>query len=395
MLHKILMPSMGATMEEGVIIEWKVKQGDAVRIGDVIAELESDKSSYEFESPFEGVIRKILAVEGQMVPVQTVIAIIGDENEEIPIDWLGGSEPRETETRSIHQTNMSSVGNTAAEASNTKPSRIKISPRARKAAEKTGLDITKVAGSGVGGRIESRDIEKAAKAEAASQKLIPFSAIRKQINRTVTRSKQQIPHFYVGTTVDMTKVVACREQLIAKDKNISFNAFIAKATAKGLEAEPSLNVTYTPSGYRPNRDISIGLAVETPGGVVIAIIENVGQLSLADVSDKMIPVIEAARAGRFDEIKMDGASVTISNLGMYKIETFIPIIHPEESAILGIGSIAERAVVKNGEIILRPTMPVTVCADHRIADGAVVARFLTSFTAFLESFSVANAGFSD
>jgi pyruvate dehydrogenase E2 component (dihydrolipoamide acetyltransferase) len=392
MLRKITMPSMGATMEEGVIVGWKVKEGDAVKAGEILLELESDKSTYEFESPCDGIIRKIIALEGQTVPVQHLIAVIGDGNEPIPADWLTqGPSASQSADKTI--TGVSPAASIASAPAAGQGREVKASPRARKLAEKLGVDLKTVTGTGPGGRIESADVEKAATGTASKApgfmpgvhtQTIPFASARKQINRAVVQSKQQIPHFYVGISVDMTAAAAWREKQAQQGRKITYNALLIQAVAKGLADEPSLNYAYSDAGYIPRHGVNIGLAVETPQGVVIAVIENADRYDTAALSDKINADVTAAREERFNQIKMDGACMTISNLGMYRVETFIPIIHPGESAILGIGSIADRPVILNGQIIVRKTMPVTVCADHRIADGAVVARFLETFASYLE-----------
>ena len=208
MLNKITMPSMGATIEEGTIVVWSLNEGDRVNAGDVLVEIESDKATFDYESPCDGVVRKILVEEGETVPVGQLIAIVGDEGEEIPADWLESAA--EESARSSAQ--VTQAGPQAKEA--TKPAgtgRVKISPRARKLAEKLGVDVANVTGSGPGGRIESFDIEKAGKQIGEPSELIPFTTVRRQINRMVTRSKREIPHFYVEIAVDMTAAMAYRD----------------------------------------------------------------------------------------------------------------------------------------------------------------------------------------
>ena len=384
MLHRISMPSLSATMEEGTIISWRVREGDPVNAGDILLELESDKSTFEFESPCSGVVRRILAGEGQTVPVQRTIAIVGGPDEEIPEEWLGEDDEE------IEEAASSIPGADSVKSFPERPagkSRLKISPKARKLAEKLNVDFAKVKGTGPGGRIESGDIEKAAKQSPRREGLIPFSTGRKKINRLVTQSKQQTPHFYIGTVVDMTSAVEFRKKLAAEGDDISYNVLLMKAVVEGLGAEPMLNVQLAEGGYVPRKYISVGLAIETDRGVVVAVIGEVDKLEIAELSKRIDEAVSAARGGRVEDLDSSGASMTISNLGKYRVETFIPIIHPGQAAILGIGSIAERPVAAGGKIVIRKTMSVTLAVDHRIADGAVAARFMEAFAKYLEGLS--------
>jgi pyruvate dehydrogenase E2 component (dihydrolipoamide acetyltransferase) len=369
---------MGATMEQGTIIAWRVKVGDAVSPGAILCELETDKSTFDFESPANGTVRKLVAEQGQTLAVGALIAVIGDANEAIPAEWLSTPEVSPVATQISGQPMGKSLQPLAVSAD-----RVKISPKARKLAQECGVDISSIKGTGPAGRIESADIENAAKSKHGQT--TPFTNIRKQINRKVTESKQQIPHFYIQSWVDMTRASAFRQTPSSQGTKISYNALLAKAIVAGLKVEPSLNTAYTPEGYKSNSDINIGMAIETPQGVIIAVIENVDQKDASQISEEMVKIIAKAKTGDFASLKMTGACMTISNLGMYRVDTFIPIIHPGETAILGIGSIAQRAVVRDGSVVSCLTMPVTICVDHRLADGAIAARFLEAFASYLET----------
>jgi len=377
MLTRVAMPSLSATMEEGVIVSWRVKEGDRIRAGGILAEIESDKSVFEYECPCEGVVRKVLVQEGQTCPVQATIAVIGEENEEIPAEWLAPPAAKAT-------AGPSPVPSTAApERREPGPKgRISISPRARKLAKELGVDIEKVAGTGPGGRIESADIEKASQRPKTPEGVVPFDPVRAQINRKVTQSKREIPHFYVSVTVDMTGAAAYRESC---RQNVSFNALLMRAVVAGLQAEPSLNVAFTDAGYVPHKSVNLGLAIETPKGVVIAVIEDVAKCDDAELMDRMASAVEAVRGGDMQAVKKSGACMTISNIGMVRTDLFIPVIHPGEAAILGVSSIAQRPVVVEGAVAVRPTMAITLSVDHRIADGMAAARFLAAVATYLES----------
>lgn len=368
---------MGATMEQGTIIAWRVKEGDSVNIGTILCELETDKSTFDFESPAAGTVHKLAAQAGETIAVGGLIAVLGDVGEVIPQDWFASPS-----ARAANEITPAPVSATIPPQSPTSD-KVKISPKAKKLAADLGIDFTKVKGSGPDGRIESADIEKAAKGTYGQA--TPFTNIRKQINRKVTESKQQIPHFYVQRWVDMTNAAAFRQIPSSRGIKISYNALLAKSIVAGLAAEPSLNTAYTPEGYKPNSDINIGMAIETPQGVIITVIEKPDQKDAAQISEEMDRIAAKAKTGDFAGLKMTDACMTISNLGRYRIDTFIPIIHLGETAILGIGSIAQRPVVRDGSIVPCLNMPVTMCIDHRIADGAIAARFLEAFANYLET----------
>ncbi len=398
MLQQIKLPSLGATMEEGTIVSWKVKEGDAIKIGQVLLELESDKSVFEYESPCDGLIRKILAKDGETLAVQSTIAVIGDAGDAIPAEWLAAAPAAKPAVAAAAIVAPTVQAATAAAAKFDKGGP-KISPRAKKLAKQLGVDIAKVTGTGPGGRIESADVEKTAQAQPASAFVVgaaTFDPIRLQINRKITKSKQEIPHFYITAQVDMTRAAALRE---AQGRAFSFNALLMKAIVAGLQIEPSLNVQYTDAGLVPHKAINIGLAIETPKGVAIAVVDDVAKQDLAALTGKIKALVKAGQAGNFKDLKPHGACMTISNVGMYRVDAFYPIIHPGEAAIVGVGSLAERPVVAGGQVVARKTMPISLCVDHRIADGAIAARFLQAMVEYLETVggedlsSIINAGF--
>ncbi|MBU4286269.1 MAG: 2-oxo acid dehydrogenase subunit E2 [Verrucomicrobia bacterium] len=395
MLQQIKLPSMGATMEEGTIVSWKVKEGDAVKTGQVLLELESDKSVFEYESPCDGLIRKILAIDGETLAVQSTIAVIGDAGDAIPAEWLVAA-PAAKSAAAAAAIVTPTVPAAAAAGAKFDKGGPKISPRARKLAEQLGVDIAQVAGSGPGGRIESADVEKAAHtqplqsqtasggATQAGDSVIPFDPVRLAINRTVVKSKQEIPHFYIGATIDASRLMAYRQRHSAQGQKLSVNAIFMKAVARGLAAEPSLNVAITGTGYRRHPSVNVGLAIETPKGVFIAVVEDVDKHDIVELSAQIGKLVAIVRDGSAGALRPAEACMTISNVGMYRADWFIPIIRPGDAAILGIGSIVERPVVVKDEVVIRSTAPVTLCMDHRIADGAAAARFLKAFAEYLE-----------
>ncbi len=381
-------------MEEGTVLAWRKQEGDAVNKGDVLCEIESDKSVFELESPGSGFLNKILVKSGKSVAVQELIAIVGSEKDSAISVCRYGAVPEPD----------SGTANSG---------RIKISPKAKKLAETLGIDYTSIAGTGPGERIESRDIERAAHnavrsaekkqtqpsgtsrktmqeiagiASEADLETIPYGAGRKRVIDTVVRSVKEIPQFSLHTSIDVTGLVEYRKRRIREGEKLSYNAFFMRAAVKGIEAEPSMQYLFSERGFLQRNSVDIGLAVDTPRGVVIGTVHDVDKLSLSELSQSIEQTAEACRTGKAAASGAD-ACMTVSNLGMHRVDGFVPIVYPGQTAIIGIGTIAERPVALNSTVQIRTTVLVTLCADHRIADGAAAARFLSAFAEFLESYN--------
>jgi pyruvate dehydrogenase E2 component (dihydrolipoamide acetyltransferase) len=369
MSYKICMPSMGAMMEEGTILSWKVKEGDSVTKGQLLFEFESDKSTFSYESPNDGVVLRILVPEGQKAAVGLGIALLAEPGEDVS-DALP-AEPAGKEQPSSQHAGV--------------PARVKISPRARKLAEQLQVDISKLQGSGPGGRIESQDVERAAKKGEGAARPEPFSPARRRIQDTVILAKREIPHFYLDCGIDMTQVKLLRQEQAVKGMQLSYNAFFLQAAAYALETVPVFRQTYTEEGFVLKQALHIALAVETPAGVQLSVIKDVDRKDLVQLSEEISLTVEKARKGIGQSEGFEIACLTISNLGMYRVERLLPIIPPKQSAIIGIGAIADRPVVADGVLQPRTMMTATLSVDHRIADGVDAARFLQAFAARLES----------
>jgi pyruvate dehydrogenase E2 component (dihydrolipoamide acetyltransferase) len=383
MASRICMPSMGAMMEEGTILSWKVKEGEAVAKGQPLFEFESDKSSFTYESPNEGAVLKILIPEGQKAAVGQVIALLGEAGEDVAEALPSGpagediagalpAEPARAEQPASRQEERASA-------------RIKISPRARKLAEQLQVDISRVQGSGPGGRIESQDVERAAEKGGPASRPQPFSPARRLIQNTVILAKREIPHFYLDCSIDMTPVQIARREQAMNGVRLSYNAFFLKAAAHALLAVPVFRQTYTAEGFVPKNALHIALAVETPAGVQLPVIKDVDRKDLVQLSKEISAAVEKSRSGAGPGESFEIACLTVSNLGMYRVERLVPIIPPNQSAIIGIGAIADRPVIAGGAVQSRPMMTAALSVDHRIADGADAARFLQAFAAALES----------
>jgi len=370
MTKNIIMPKYGLQQDNGTVVEWRVKEGDRVNKGDILLDLETDKALFEYESPESGYIRKLVAQNGEEVPVLSVIAIITDEADEAIEDLTPASTDSPTEEpRQIADT---AEREPALEAPT---QRIKRSPAARRRARELNIDLAAIAGTGPGGRIVLADVELAASAAPSSATL---SRMRQAIGRTMAYSKSTIPHFYVATEIDMTDAEIWRKNLAETDAiKLSVTDLFVKAAADALTQYPALNASLDgDTAVIVHDTVDIGLAVGTDDGLVVPVIPNADRAFLTDLADERDQRVEEARQG-----KMRGdasATFTISNLGMFGVTSFTAIVNPPEAAILAIGAAIAR-VVPIGDtmtIAVRQIAEVTLSADHRLVDGVVAAQFL-------------------
>ena len=380
MTKTIIMPKYGLQQDNGTVVEWRIKEGDHVNKGDILLDLETDKALFEYESPESGYVRKLVAQNGEEVPVLSVIAIITDEADE-PIDDLtpvSTGSPTE-EARQISDTAERKT-EPVLEAST---QRIKRSPAARHRARELNIDLATIAGTGPGGRIVLADVERAASAAPSSATL---SRMRQAIGKTMAYSKSTIPHFYVATEIDMTDAEIWRKNLAETDAiKLSVTDLFVKAAADALTQYPALNASLDgDTAVIVHDTVNIGLAVGTDDGLVVPVIPNADQAFLTDLADERTQRVDEARQG-----KMRGdasATFTISNLGMYGITSFTAIVNPPEAAILAVGAAIAR-VVPIGDtmtIAVRQIAEVTLSADHRLVDGVVAAQFLQALKQNLE-----------
>ena len=378
MTKTIIMPKYGLQQDNGTVVEWRVKEGDHVNKGDILLDLETDKALFEYESPESGYVRKLVAQNGEEVPVLSVIAIITDEADEAIEDLtpVSTDSPIE-EPRQIADTPEREP---ALEAPT---QRIKRSPAARRRARELDIDLATIAGTGPGGRIVLADVELAASAAPSSTTL---SRMRQAIGRTMAYSKSTIPHFYVATEIDMTDAEIWRKNLAETDAiKLSVTDLFVKAAADALTQYPALNASLDgDTAVIVHDTVNIGLAVGTDDGLVVPVIPNADQAFLTDLADERAQRVDEARQG-----KMRGdasATFTISNLGMYGVTTFTAIVNPPEAAILAVGAAIAR-VVPIGDtmtIAVRQIAEVTLSADHRLVDGVVAAQFLQALKQNLE-----------
>ncbi len=410
MAVKVEMPKLSDTMEEGVIAAWNVEEGDTVESGDVIAEVETDKATMEVEVFDAGTILKILVDEGDAVPLGGLIAVIGEEGEDISdiLEEAGseGSSDKSSEKKKEDTDKKAEEGEESFDPvfgdldkkGNGQPDdgRIKASPLARKMAEEQGIKLSNVEGSGPHGRIIKRDIEsyEPSKAPAAAptatvtqeDKEHRVSQMRKTIARRLSESKFSSPHYYETIDIDMSAVWDARKQLNEiSDTKISFNDIVVKAVATALLKHPDINSSWQGDKIIEHRNVNVAVAVGIEEGLVTPVIDNTDQKGLQQIAAESKELIEKAQNRDLQPEEMEGSTFTVSNLGMFGIEEFTAIINPPNACILAVGAIREEPVVEDGEVVPGKRMKVTLSSDHRIVDGVSAAQFLNTLKQMLEN----------
>jgi pyruvate dehydrogenase E2 component (dihydrolipoamide acetyltransferase) len=443
----ILMPALSPTMEKGNLARWLKKEGDQVKAGDVIAEIETDKATMEYESIDDGVMAKIVVPEGtQDVPVNQLIAVLAQEGEDPKAAAAAAAAGKGAPAAKLAEAPAKSVTPVTPApqpspqggegvAPNSRPesrpspqahtvgagtSRVFASPLARRIAKDAGLDLARVQGSGPHGRVIARDVEAAksgkgliapaagvppavaapsdekirALFEPGSYEIIPHDNVRKIIARRLVEAKTTIPHFYLTLDCNIAKLLSAREEINAaapKDKDgkpaykLSVNDFVIKALALALVRIPDANVTWTEGGMLKHRHSDVGVAVAIPGGLITPIVRKAETKSLSAISNEMKDFAARARARKLKPEEYQGGSTAVSNLGMYGIKDFAAVINPPHATILAVGAGEERAVVRNGKIEAAWMMSVTLSSDHRAVDGALGAQLLGAFKTLIEN----------
>lgn len=460
-MKTVEMPKMGDTMEEGKILRWFKREGDAVKKGEPIAEVETDKVNIEIESFSSGVLRKILVEEGNSAPIGAGIALVGAPDEPLPGGSNGANAAGEAIMPSGATTKdaQKAIGNVGVEkATIARPSvdtptpmttvvvggiaqmaptpdsvvtergRIFISPLARRLAEEHELDYKRIQGTGPNGRIIKLDIEamlatrglQTQQPVASSVPIaptqpvqafepepvamvaptsavgmdevveIPLTAMRRTIARRLSQSMQTAPHIYVTSVIDTGSLAALRQQIneyAATEQppvKVSFNDLIVRAVARSLVRMPEMNVSFADDRLLQKKSVNIGVAVALDQGLIVPVVRNAHQLSVLEIARETRRLAELARAGKLKPEDFSGGTFTISNLGMYDVDSFTAVINPPESAILAVGSITPTPAVVDGQVVVRERMKVTLSADHRAIDGAVAARFLQQVKRLIE-----------
>jgi pyruvate dehydrogenase E2 component (dihydrolipoamide acetyltransferase) len=438
----ILMPALSPTMEKGNLAKWLKKEGEAVKPGDVIAEIETDKATMEVEAVDEGVLAKIVVPEGTAdVPVNQLIAVLASEGEDAS-KVTAGAAPAKAEAAKPAPAAAAAPAPKAAPAAAPGPvaapaaaaaatnghARVFSSPLARRLAREAGIDLARIAGSGPHGRVVARDVEgakqgKGLKApgaaasapagapapqvaptmsdekvralfEPGSYEVIPHDGMRRTIAQRLTQSTQTIPHFYMTMDCNIGTLLSAREEINAsapKNKEgkpaykLSVNDFVIKALALALQRVPNANVSWTESGMLKHKHSDVGVAVAMPGGLITPIIRKAELKPVSTISAEMKDFAARARARKLKPEEYQGGTTAVSNLGMYGIKEFTAVINPPHATILAVGAGEERAIVKNGKIEAAQVMSVTLSCDHRAVDGALGAELIAAFKMLIEN----------
>jgi pyruvate dehydrogenase E2 component (dihydrolipoamide acetyltransferase) len=427
----IFMTQLSPTMTEGKIARWLKKEGDVLESGDVMLEVETDKATMEVEVIDEGILHKIIAAEGALIPVGTAIGVIAEEDEKVPADYkpesigdepvvevhgtpsVVNAEPTPSAVPApvvsapvVAEVDMAAV----ARAANDK--RIKASPLARRLAKQKGINISAITGTGPRGRIVKADIENAAKRginlgvaqtvaptalrplptgpmpyHADEYEAVENSMMRKAISRRLTESKQQVPHFYLSLDVCMDRLMDLRAQLNESADGafkLSVNDFVVKAVAKALVDVPAANASWTDTHILQHKHAHISIAVAIEGGLITPVVRFAEQKSIVEISNEVKELAGKARKGALQPAEYTGGTFSISNLGMYGIKQFQAIVNPPEGAILAVGGTDERAVVENGQVVVKKMMTLSLSCDHRVVDGTVGAEYLNALKKHIE-----------
>ena len=402
-------PKLSDTMTEGVVAEWHKKVGDKVSSGDLLADIETDKATLEFESFYDGVLLHIGVEKGKGAPVNEILAIIGEEGEDVKALIAEANvaapaeekkaEPAKAAVPSPEPVKKAEAGPAvAAPVATTTASndgRIFASPLAKKIAEEKGVNLAQVSGSGENGRIVKKDVENfvpgahAGYAAPTGQESFTdenVSQMRKTIARRLAESKFTAPHFYLTLDIDMDNAIAARKQInAAGDVKVSFNDMVIKAVAMALRKHPAINSAWMGDFIRRNQHVHIGVAVAVDEGLLVPVVRFADTKGLGQIGAEVKDYAQKAKDKKLQPSDWEGNTFTISNLGMFGIESFTAIVNPPDSCIMAVGGIKEVPVVKNGQIVPGNVMKITLSCDHRVVDGATGSAFLQTFKDYMEN----------
>ena len=388
-------------MQEGTLVRWLKQEGEEIARGDAIAEIETDKAVIEMEAYASGVVLKTVAAEGSIVPVGDTIAFIGSPGEPVPdvaAPSAPAAEPAPEPEQAAEPTEPAAAAASGA---------VRASPVARRLAQEKGIDLAQVAGTGPNGRITRDDVlahesaaaaapAPAAEASAAVEpaargqqgELVPLTRMRQAIARRTAQSKREVPHFYVSAGVDMTSAMALRQQIneaLAGAARVSVNDLIVKACALTLAKYPAFNASFEGNNLRMNPAINVSIAVAVEYGLLVVSLGDCRGRSLVDISQAARGAVERAQSGVLREEDYTGGTFSISNMGMFDVDSFSAIIYPPQSAVIAVGTVRQQPVVRDGEIKIAQMMQATLSTDHRVADGAQAAEFLVEVKRVLEN----------
>ena len=398
---EIVMPKLGLTMTEGLIVEWRKKEGDPVKKGDILFVLETEKVTFEVEAPEDGALGKILVKEQETVPVGAVVAYLLKPGESaVEVTAAPAAAPKaETASPAPGAAAPTAAPAAAAPAGG----RVKATPLAKKAAKEYGIDLAAVAGTGPGGRILREDVDKAKAAgirkpaaaapapaaPAAEEKLVPFSGMRRTIAKKMLQSKVESAQTYMSNTVDASRLQAYREELLPFVEKkygvrLTITDLMMKITGAALREHPVINTRWTDKGVLYLPEVHMGMAMALDEGLIVPVIKSINTKSLGQIALDRTALIKKGKTNSFlpDDIK--GSTFTLSAMGMFGIEQFTAIINQPENAILGVAAIIDKPVVVKGQIVIRPMMNVNLSYDHRTIDGAEAGKFMQTLKAFIE-----------
>ena len=400
MAEVINMPRLSDTMEEGTLAKWFKKVGDTVKEGEILAEIETDKATMEFESFYDGVLLHIGIDEGSTAPVDSIIAIIGSKGEDISKIINNDTPVVKEEPTPVVKEEPTPVVKEEVKADSTisiSNDRILISPLAKKLANEKGIDISAIKGSGDNGRIIKRDID-SFKPSNYSQFTQPRphlkessyetqnSTMRKAIAKRLADSKFSAPHYYLNIELEMDNIISFRKQFIqTQNIKISFNDIIAKAVSLSLAKHPKVNSRWYDDKIIYNEHVHLGVAVAVDDGLIVPVVKFSNSKDLPQINSEIKDFAERAKNKKLTPSEIEGSTFTISNLGMFGIESFTSIINQPNSAILSIGAIVQKPIVKNNEVVVGNTMKLTLACDHRTVDGATGSLFLKTLKEYIEN----------
>ncbi|WP_312195018.1 2-oxo acid dehydrogenase subunit E2 [Epilithonimonas vandammei] len=404
----ITMPRLSDTMTEGKVAKWQKNVGDAVKEGDILAEIETDKAVQDFESEFDGTLLYQGVGEGDAAEVDKILAIIGPAGTDVSgIVSGGGKKAAAPITEAKAETKTEEKQESAPVAASSTGDRVAISPLAKKIAQDKGIDFSGIKGSGENGRIVKKDVEnyqpsaqpaaaasapKAAPAQPSvaftpgEDSETPNSQMRNVIAKRLAESKFTAPHYYLTVEINMDKAIEARKEMNSvPDTKVSFNDMVIKAVAVALRKHPQVNSSWAGDKIVHHGNINVGVAVAVPDGLVVPVLKNTDYMNYNEISAAVKDMAGRAKTKALKANEMEGSTFSVSNLGMFGIETFTSIINQPNSAILSVGAIIEKPIVKNGQIVVGNTMKLSLACDHRVIDGATGAQFLQTLRTYLES----------
>ena len=403
----ITMPRLSDTMTEGKVAKWQKNVGDAVKEGDILAEIETDKAVQDFESEFDGTLLYQGVAEGDAAEVDKILAIIGPAGTDVSGMVSGGGKKAAPKAEAKAETKTEEKQESAPVAAASTGDRVAISPLAKKIAQDKGIDFSGIKGSGENGRIVKKDVENyqpsaqpaaaasAPKAASAQPNVAftpgedsetPNSQMRNIIAKRLAESKFTAPHYYLTVEINMDKAIEARKEMNSvPDTKVSFNDMVIKAVAVALRKHPQVNSSWAGDKIVHHGNINVGVAVAVPDGLVVPVLKNTDYMNYNEISAAVKDMAGRAKTKALKANEMEGSTFSVSNLGMFGIETFTSIINQPNSAILSVGAIIEKPIVKNGQIVVGNTMKLSLACDHRVIDGATGAQFLQTLRTYLES----------